>query len=816
MTGAKLIGVYNEAQNVSYNSGDPHNYGDLLQFVFPKAALNSAGGLEEIIFSPNGFGEGRGTQKNVEVYANGGVAIGRWTDGTGAAVASSFPALDPALTNNVLTANQGVNYAITLPVPVMPIAGGRADYTLAAATRPTYFHDGTIVPGTFSDGLLSIIFGGQPRLSFQGTVTFAGPTEPQIYKMKTIGSITDLSSIIFSHVNGDGSFNAPIRVDSTGAGSLCINTCTDGYDNRIVGSLSADLTGAALVYSIDRHIFGSVAFYLSGASGLSTSVPAGTTSGSSAGSGLSAGVNAVLLGGAFSANGQGQIVSGVPNATTFDATGALLDVTGIAKRTTASVADQAAGPGWEIGRWNGGAVETILGTGLFLPTQGIHYVVMTKPTGPLSLGLLNYKLSAATTPTYSNGRVTTAASFTGHLSIAISNLDSVNFGNKYGFDATITTTDALGTDVYSILSMGGIANPSVPLSTVNGFMYADGSLASVASVVTVVGHDCQSLLGCAVSYALASGGTSAGLVGITYTVLDLAAVHTDKSVYPNLSGAALFTQTGSAPLPTYPVASAGTVQANQTYYSTSRQIGSDSISNRSDASVKVTDSGAITAFNDGQYLDIVQGTTTAAEAGTSTVAGSGRISWSRWTNGSSYNNYDKGTVYDTITPNQGRHIVSGDPASAIPTTGTAIYDLAGATAPTIADGSIAPGQLTGTMGVAFASRTVGFDMTATIGGDSYVMKTPGGSADASNSMISYNDNNGSSNPSGRFAGSIAVPTTGIACPAGSGACSADIAGFLSGAEAKQAGITYTIHSGTDSAIDRSHAIIGAAAFVMHK
>ena len=816
--GAKLIGAYNEAQNVSYNAGDPNNLGSILLFVVPKAVLSAAGGLEEIVLSGNGFGEGRGTQKNSEVYANGSVVIGRWTDGTGTTIASSFPFLDPAIKNNVLSANQGVNYAITLPVPVLPVSGGRADYTLAAATKPTYFHDGTVTPGVFSDGLLSIIFGAQPRLSFQGTVTFAGPTEAQIYKLKTIGTIADPSAVIFTHLNGDGSFSAPVQVISTGAGSICLSNtaCNNGGDNTIVGSFSSDLTGAALVYSINRQIFGSAAFYLSGASNLSTSVQAGTTSGSSAGSGLSAGINSVLLGGAFSANGAGQIALQSPSTTTFDASGALLEVTGIAKRTTASVADQAAGPGWEIGRWNGGAVEVqLLGTGLFLPTQGVHYVVMQKPTGPLSLGLLNYTLSAATTPTYSNGRAISSSSFTGHLSIAINSIDTVSFGNKYGFDATITTTDALGTDIYSILSRGGVSNPSTPLTSINGGLFSDGSLSSVGTQVTVVGHDCQTGSLCAAGFALQSGGVSAGFVGVTYLVTDIAGVHGDKDLYPNLSGAALFTKTGTAPLPTYPVASSGTERTNQTYYTALQQINSSSISSRSGVKVKSTDSGAITAYNDGQYLDIVQGTTTAAEAGVSTVAGSGRISWSRWTNGSSSSNYGTGDVYDTITPNQGRHIVSGDPASSIPSSGTAVYDLAGATAPTIADGSQAPGKLTGTMGVSFATRNVGFDLTATIGGFGYVMKTAGGSADVSKSTISYNDNNGQPNPSGRFAGNIAVPIGGIACPAGNGACFADVSGFLSGIGAKQAGITYTIHNASGSLADQNHTISGAAAFIQH-
>jgi hypothetical protein len=117
------------------------------------------------------------------------------------------------------------------------------------------------------------------------------------------------------------------------------------------------------------------------------------------------------------------------------------------------------------------------------------------------------------------------------------------------------------------------------------------------------------------------------------------------------------------------------------------------------------------------------------------------------------------------------------------------------------------------MGVSFATRKVGFDLLATVGGYGYVMKTTGGSVDASTSTISYDDNNFQPNPSGRFGGTIAVPVGGAACPTGGGACSAAINGFLSGIGAKQAGITYTIQRASNNPIDQNQSITGAAAFI---
>lgn len=81
---------------------------------------------------------------------------------------------------------------------------------------------------------------------------------------------------------------------------------------------------------------------------------------------------------------------------------------------------------------------------------------------------------------------------------------------------------------------------------------------------------------------------------------------------------------------------------------------------------------------------------------------------------------------------QGFHMVVGTPASALPTSGTVQYLLAGATAPTIGDGSVAPGGIAGTIGVDFAAARVGLDLSVGIGGFDYAMKTPGGSLDPAN------------------------------------------------------------------------------------
>ena len=763
-----------------------------------KPTLDAQGGMDALLFG--GTSEKKGTLQNLEVYSNGGVVIGRWANGKGSG--GIYP-------NDITaSANQGLHYAFGSAIPIVPVAGGIATFSLASATKPT-FQDGSTAPGTLTSAGLSVAFGSTPKIGFEASIVMPEAGGNQTYTFATPGGVAHPEQNTFSaSIDGSGNFSTYFK--ASGTFKLCgvAGSGTTSCTGTINGGFSKDLTGAALVYDVGNRLDGAVAFYLSGATNLATSVPGGTTSGSSAGSGLTNGTNAVTIVGSDSANGVPILVQLPQAGLVFDASGALQTVSGgFANRTTASVADQAAGPGWEIGRWNGGAVEGATGTALFLATQGAHYVALAKPTAPTAGGLFLYTLAAATTPTYSNGRATTSAVFTGKLGITVTASGTSFAPARVGFEGQIVATDALGTDVYTFLTAGGVSRPS-GLITSLGFTTSGTAL-------TVTGHDCQAGSACILSLGVQTGGAEAGLAGVVYRIFDGAAAHSDMNLYPAISGAALFTKSSTAALPAYPAATAGTARTGQSFASVIRLSGNGangSADNLLATGYKVTstDAGAITGYDNGQYVQAAVDSATPAEAGVSTVAGVGQISWSRWTNGSSVNNNGSGNVQGTFTANQGQHIVAGDPASAVPTTGTAVYKLAGATAPTIADGSQAPGTLTGTMGVGFATRRVGFDLVATVGGTGYVMKTPGGSADTSASTINYNGTNGQPSVGYQFSGNIAVPTGGVACAGSGSSCTAAIQGFLSGVGGAQAGITYAIGN---SAGPTAQSISGAAAFV---
>lgn len=166
--------------------------------------------------------------------------------------------------------------------------------------------------------------------------------------------------------------------------------------------------------------------------------------------------------------------------------------------------------------------------------------------------------------------------------------------------------------------------------------------------------------------------------------------------------------------------------------------------------------------------------TTVANVGVDT---SGVLSWGRWTHP---NQYDHGTLAaGCCGPNTSFHYVYGTvtPNAEIPATGTATFNLAGATAPTMMDGSLSPGSLNAgsTVGVvwggASSSTQIGVDLSGAIGGHAFQVQTPGGSTNPALSGVTYDS------ASRSFSGT--TPDDGA------------FAGFFAGSNASHVGLTYT-------------------------
>jgi len=164
----------------------------------------------------------------------------------------------------------------------------------------------------------------------------------------------------------------------------------------------------------------------------------------------------------------------------------------------------------------------------------------------------------------------------------------------------------------------------------------------------------------------------------------------------------------------------------------------------------------------------------------------GFLSWGRWTGDILVN----GTLA-TLTANQGLHYVTGipTPAASMPTGGTFTYNLVtgGATRPTFADGSAAPGVLiSASLTGDFTSQNVSVSLSATAGSNTY-----SGSVSVAPIIGATFSGLGSA--------------TGASC---SVSCTLGVNGFFSGTGATHAGLLYQftgVQGGTTT-------LNGAAAF----
>jgi hypothetical protein len=745
--------------------------------------LNAAGGLEKISVS------NRNTLNNVEVFSDGGISIGRWTDGVGSG--GHYPV------DYNISANQGLHYAIGSTISILPISGGRADYKLSAADRPTY-DDGHTAPGMLTNASLSIIFGAAPRIGFEASVVFPDAN----YTLSTKGGIADLGLAVptntlnnHTRILGIGNFTAYIGVCKE---TICGSTNSSG---DILGAFSADLTRTALVYRSDYGFAGSAAFYLSGATNLSTTEPAGAPSGSSSASGLTNGTNGSASIALFSDNGIAQGGAAFPAILqSYDSTGALLAIAPstvagatVYARGTAVTVDQQSGPGWEVGRWTNGSVLSAdakyggLGTALYGAGSGFHYVSFTKATGTLPTGIISYVLGGATTPTYADGRITSAGAFTGKLAI-----DASTTSLKAGLEGQIDTTDPLGVNKFTFATSGGVAAPS---AAIIGTTVLLGS----GLPVTATGHDCVGTVQCSFSFSLVNGGNAGALAAITYYLSDFVVGK------QSLEGAALFTKSGFVAAPPPPPPAPGTV-ATMIPASGLAALTGQLFATIGDQGQKFGTTN-LTAADNGylaQYATIGLLSSAPTKLGTNRNYGSGSVAgvlgWTRWAGGTT-DGFDGAAGGSTLPANGGNVYVWGSPATAVPTAGTATYTLLGGTAAIESTGAFTPGTLdSATLAVRFETRTVGLTAGFTINGASYAASSTGG---LSSPSLALNTDNSF--------GIGGVVTGGGCTGVNASSCTASGDGFLSGAQAADAGISYDFRI-VNTAANRIVDIIGTAGF----
>ncbi|MGH8745101.1 MAG: hypothetical protein ACREUK_01260, partial [Burkholderiales bacterium] len=162
----------------------------------------------------------------------------------------------------------------------------------------------------------------------------------------------------------------------------------------------------------------------------------------------------------------------------------------------------------------------------------------------------------------------------------------------------------------------------------------------------------------------------------------------------------------------------------------------------------------------------------------------GILAWGRWIGpvGGTYGCDGACGFSPTYDANTGLHYVIGMPTPVMPTSGSAIFTMIGATSPTYVDGHVAPGTFNGSLEVQFsATPTVGMNFNITM---------PDGSWDFA----------GTATGSGSLFSGGATSSTGCCC-----GCTASVQGFFAGANAARAGIGY------QASVDTGN-VVGAAAF----
>ena len=181
------------------------------------------------------------------------------------------------------------------------------------------------------------------------------------------------------------------------------------------------------------------------------------------------------------------------------------------------------------------------------------------------------------------------------------------------------------------------------------------------------------------------------------------------------------------------------------------------------------------------------------------------VAWGRWTGGTATLQIGESSSRNVdLNTDQGIHYLIGVPSETVPTQGVFTYGLIGATRPTIADGSVAPGSFTGTAAVWFGPAEparIGLDGTIAIDNATIGFATRGGAVDPALSELRTGAQYG-------FSGTLDATVAG-GDPAGCArtGCTVDLRGGLFGPDAARLGYTYTV--GGNSA---SSTIGGAAVF----
>lgn len=204
------------------------------------------------------------------------------------------------------------------------------------------------------------------------------------------------------------------------------------------------------------------------------------------------------------------------------------------------------------------------------------------------------------------------------------------------------------------------------------------------------------------------------------------------------------------------------------------------------------ESEKLKAYTASAQEDPDRGTNQVVESG-----GEGPLVWGRWANGKTAGTYFNNTF--TFPASGGLHYVIGKPAASIPMSGGGTWVIKGKTSATVSDGSLAPGMISGSIGVAFAGAAtkIGVSLSLAIPGDAtYTIDSTGGAANPATTQLKIFSQNffttDGQNP-------IKLTTGGACAAAGGTDCIAVVDGFIAGDSADYIGLVVHVFKGAGGA-----------------
>ena len=679
-------------------------------------------------------------------------------------------------------------------------------FNLENATRPTW-NNTSGAPGTFS-GNVAVAIG--PTTLYYGMAGAAVMPGVGTFNFQTNGGLTDPKlSGAFGPLTGDyqrlqaGLFSTTVTPAGTGASSFCNPSCHAEIDFNVIF-----LQKIGATYSISNtQNFGDSSPQINGIATFAPAVGAPTTSPSPTGIvSFADTIASPTIAATAPASGT---VENLANGVALKQ--AVLTSGESRTRGTATVTDMGSVPGiisWE--RWTNGTYATQSNPSVSIPQDaGVSFVYGMPLTyvsqlnnsnfTPASFGsTVQYSLIGATTPTIANGSVSTSIAnpaFVGSGGSTTSKL-GVDFANmKVGFDMYVQIGAGFSQSIYNFATTGGASNPSsggIEFDSSGRFSTFGRTLP-----VSLTGTPGGGVPSCTSAGACMAGvnGFLSGPDGI-YAGLNYYFGNTTSTV-PLVSGGAVFgrdmpiTEAGAYAFAyegSYPSFSQSAVgRANSQLAGSSNLADTPSGLALQNFFINVPNSNDPGAnfFRDTAVVK-EQGTLGGGFAGTGSAIG-GILSWERWTDGSISTcaanpcSNSSNIVSRTLNSNQGLHVITGVPATNLPTTGTYNYALAGATSPTVANGSVAPGTLqpNSTMSVQFgANAGVSANLNVAISSETYNVHT---ATPMPLNNVKFD--------SGGFTLPVTPGGLSTVCPS---PCNGSIGGFLAGPNAAGLGIFYQI------------------------